>query len=290
MRLAQVLTVSILTLAMTAEVAAERRPGLGGKYAARNMTAAQGSLTILAGPTSTQALGYNFKAAAGPGFNYNIISIDSPEIPGVTIEGDTDRSIAFGTIGAAYGITPELEAGVLLPLLLVKPENSNQDLVSAIPVFLTYAMDLGNFDAGVRLTADIPIADGTDFGLTVGVPFLFRFGGNSRLDAGIFVPLVFGDETGKSLSVPLRFSQSITPKIFAGIETGLLLPEFETEGGVIPVYAHAGYTLLAGGNVVDLALQVGLPSAVTLGEDDPLNPSGADVIAISVGTNVQMKF
>lgn len=57
MRLAQVLTVSVLTLAMTAEVAAERRPGLGGKYAARNMTAAQGSLTLLAGPTSSQALG-----------------------------------------------------------------------------------------------------------------------------------------------------------------------------------------------------------------------------------------
>lgn len=288
MRLAQVLTVSILTLAMTADASAERREGLGGKYAARNMTAAQGSLTILAGPTSTQALGVNSAfGATGPGFNYNLISYEFEEMG---FSGEVDASTAFGTIGAAYGITPELEAGVMLPLLLVQPEGGNADLLSSIPVFVTYAMDLGNFDAGIRLTANIPIAENLDFGLNVGVPFLFRFGGNSRLDTGIFVPLEFGDETGKALNIPVRFTQSVTPKIFAGIETGLFLPEFETEGGAIPVYAHAGYTLLAGGNVVDLALQVGLPYAVTLGEDNPLDPSGADAIAISVGTNVQMKF
>lgn len=282
MRLAQVLTVSVLTLAMTADASAERREGLGGKYAARNMTAAQGSLTLLAGPTSTQALGtFSPLASTGPGFTYN---------RAVFGEGDfeLDLSTGFLNVGAAYGITPELEAGVMLPLLLIQPEGGESDLISSIPVFATYAMDLGNFDAGVRLTASVPISEGLDFGLNVGVPFLFRFGGNSRLDTGLFFPLNFGDELGKALVVPVRFTQSVTPKIFVGAETGLVLPEFETDAGAIPFGIHAGYTLLAGGNVVDIALQLMFPGFVSLAEGAE-NP-GTDLMAISFGSNVQMKF
>lgn len=282
MRLAQVLTVSILTLAMTAEVAAERRPGLGGKYAARNMTAAQGSLTLLAGPTSSQALGAVSTPFGGgtPGFNF--VSLDG---------GEESLTFTNAGIGAAYGITPELEVGLLLPLALTTPEPFERDLISTLPVFATYGMDLGNFDAGVRVAAYIPIGENVDFGLNLGVPFLFRFGGNSRVDAGIFVPLIFGEEeTGKALNVPIRFSQSVTPKIFVGVETGLQLPDFKTDAGAIPFYIHGGYTLLAGGNVVDLGLQVGLPYAVSLAEEAAGQPSGADVLDIQVGTNVQMKF
>jgi len=277
MRLAQVLTVSVLTLAMTAEVYAERRPGLGGKYAARNMTAAQGSLTILGGPTSTQALG----AGAGPGFTYNRFVVG---------EGDFefDFSTGFFTAGAAYGITPELEAGLMVPLLIIQPEGGEADALQTLPVFVTYAMDMGNFDAGVRLTADIPIAEGRDFGLTVGIPFLLRFGGNSRIDTGLFFPLTFGDEMGKGLILPVRFTQSVTPKIFVGLETGVVLPEFETDQGAIPLSFHGGYTLLAGGNVIDVAASFGFPLFMYLGEGAE-NPT-TDLMQIAIGTNVQMKF
>lgn len=277
MRLAQVLTVSVLTLAMAASASAERRPGLGGKYAARNMTAAQGSLTILAGPTDTQTFG----SGGSAGISYNNL----PEIDLGAFGGEISFDYTMLTLGAAYGITPELEAGLLLPLLVSGPEGA--DLINTLPVFATYAMDMGNFDIGGRLTANVPLND-QDFGLGIGVPMLFRFGGNSRLDTGIFVPLTFGDETGKALNIPVRFTQSVTPKIFVGLETGLMLPDIKTDNGSIPFGIHAGYTLLAGGNVIDVAAQLMFPTMISLAEgaENPVT----DVMQINAGANVQLKF
>jgi len=280
MRIAQILTVGALSLAMVSTASAERRPGLGGKYAARNITAAQGSLLVIAGPTTTQQLGST--GFGGPGITYTSF----PDIdlgPLGTIE--VDPFITAG-IGAAYGITPELEAGVFLPLLLSGPEGS--DTLGSASIFATYAMDMGKFDVGGRVTANIGIADGVDNGVTIGIPFLTKVGMNGRLDAGVFVPLTFGDETGKSLNIPIRYGHSITPKIFLGAETGLYLPDIKTDFATIPFSVFGGYTLLAGGNVVDLGLSFGLPGFISLAEGAE-NP-GTDIMQISVGTNVQMAF
>jgi len=290
MRLAQVLTVSVLTLAMTAEVYAERRPGLGGKYAARNMTAAQGSLSVLAGPTSAQALGTGgMFAAGGPGFTYNrfVLGDDNFEL---------DLSTGFFTLGAAYGITPELEAGLMIPLLIIQPEGGEADALQTLPVFVTYAMDMGNFDVGVRVTANIPIEEDRKFSTTIGFPALFRFGGNSRVDTGLFLPLTPGgklNDDGEEamridLNIPVRFTQSVTPKIFVGLETGLTLIDLDTDMGAIPLSFHGGYTLLAGGNVIDIAASFGFPGFISLAEEAD-NP-GTDLMQIAIGTNVQMKF
>ncbi len=290
MRIAQVLTVGALSLAMVSTASAERRPGLGGKYAARNMTAAQGSLLIIAGPTTTQLLG----GGVGPlgtdgGFGY----ATRPDIdlgPLGTLEQDP---IVTAGIGAAYGITPELEVGLVLPLLL-SGGGDGADTLNTAHVFATYAKDMGKFDVGVRVTGNIAIVDGLDNGVTIGIPFLTKVGMNGRLDAGVFVPLNFGEdpatgdsEIGKALNIPIRYGHSITPKIFLGVETGLYLPEIKTDAGRVPFSIFGGYTLLAGGNVVDLGLSFGLPSAIYLGDN---GPGATDTIQLQVGTNVQMAF
>ncbi len=280
MRIAQVLTVGALSLAMVSTASAERRPGLGGKYAARNITAAQGSLLVIAGPDSTQMLGTGGQFGNVDG-GVNILKLK-----------DVDSFIDFN-FGAAYGVTPELEVGLVLPLALVTPDGVERDTVSGVQLFATYAKDMGKFDVGGRIAANISTVDGGYHGVTLGIPFLTKVGMNGRVDAGVFIPLVFGEdaagdsEIGKALNIPIRYGHSITPKIFIGVETGLYLPDIKTDNGRVPFSIFGGYTLLAGGNVVDLGLSVGLPLAIYLGDN---GPDATDVMQVAFGTNVQMAF
>lgn len=278
MRIAQVLTVGALSLAMVSTASAERRPGLGGKYAARNITAAQGSLLVIAGPSSTQLLG-----AGGAGLIYT--NFADQEVLGQTFSIDAQIDAGFG---AAYGITPELEIGAILPLAISNDDAfGDRDTLQNPSVFATYAKDMGRFDVGGRVAVTIPVVENSDLGLTLGIPFLTKVGMNGRLDAGVFIPLVFGDETGKALNIPVRYGHSITPKIFLGAETGLYLPDIDTDLGTIPFSIFGGYTLLAGGNVVDLGLSFGLPYAISLGDN---GPDATDIMQFQIGTNVQMAF
>lgn len=280
MRIAQILTVGVLSLAMVSTASAERRPGLGGKYAARNMTAAEGSLLVIAGPDSTQMLGTGAVFGNVDG-GVNILMLK-----------DVDSIIDFN-FGAAYGITPELEVGAFLPLALVSPDGFDRDTVSGVQLFATYAKDMGKFDVGGRIAANISTVDGGDHGVTLGIPFLTKVGMNGRVDAGVFIPLVFGEDAAgdseirKALNIPVRYGHSITPKIFLGVETGLYLPDIKTDDGRIPFGIFGGYTMLAGGNVVDLGLSFTLPMAVYLGDN---GPDATDIMQIALGTNVQMAF
>lgn len=282
MRISQVVTVSLITLAMASTASAQRRPGLGGKYSARNMTAAQNSLTILNGPTSTQLFGATSGVGGGDvGINYTSTSVSL---------GDEDETFTYVdyNIGGAYGITPELEAGIFIPLAISSPDGVDRDALGNPMVFATYAKDLGNFDVGGRIGLTLPVQDGSDPGLLLGVPFLFRFG-NSRLDTGVFIPLVFGDdETVSSLNLPVRFTQSVTPKIYVGGETGVLLPDFETDSGSIPLKAVGGYTMLISGNVIDFGLSIGFPYFLSFvdGAENPVT----DTLQFDIGANLQMAF
>lgn len=280
MRIAQFLTVALISLAMVSTASAERRPGLGGKYSARNMTAAQGSLLVIAGPKTTQNLG---APMLDGGIQYT--NLPDFDVLGESLSFDTIHA----TIGAAYGITPELEAGLMLPVLLSAGDADDFDALSTLPLFVTYAKDMGNFDIGGRLTFDVPIEDQGGTSLSAGIPILYRMG-NARIDAGLFFPVFMPEEgdTAISLNIPVRFAQSVTPKIFVGVETGLYLPDMETDAGQIPLSLFGGYTLLAGGNVIDLGLSVGFPGFISMVEDAE-NP-GTDIMTVNVGANVQMAF
>jgi len=272
MRIPRILTVAILAVALTATAWADE--GLGGKHSKRSMTAAASSLTVLSGPVTTQALG----TMGDTGVTYTKIA--DMTVGDQTIE--VDPSIDY-TLGAAYGIMEGLEGGAMVPLAL----NNDRDLLGNPTVFATYAMDQGSFDVGGRVAFTLPVTEGSDPAVNVGVPVLFRFG-DSRLDAGIFVPLTLGDEVGKSLYVPVRFTQSVTGAIFAGVETAIMLPDFKADAGSVPMSVVGGYSLLTGGNVIDVTFNVGFPGFISLAEGAE-NP-GTDLMQIALGSNIQMAF
>ena len=280
MRIVKILAITMLVMFVASDAFAERRAGLGGKFAARHMTAAQGSLTVIAGPDSAQLLG-----GSDGGISYLSLGIDCPE-PVAGVEIDCPDDPMNFNIGAAYGITPELEAGLLLPLQL-SPETD----LTMVPVFATYAKDMGNFDIGGRLTVNVPIAEGMDFSLAAGVPVLFRFNGKMRLDTGLFLPVTFADETVIGLNVPVRFGMNFTPKVFAGLETGVRKTSLDGENDLfLPLGFFGGYTMLAGGRVIDIGLSMTWDGFMALDAPEGADAMNTDLMRINAGANVQMQF
>lgn len=296
MRTLKAFVVLAVILGFSATAYAER--GLGGIYTKRHLTVAPSSLKILAGPNAAQTVG----VPATPGFTFlNPEPTFDPD-PGVDFDIDSVLSL---NIGAVYGITDSIEAGAIFaPLQLSGPEGDD-DLFRNIPVWITYGMDMGNFDVGFKLTTIIPILEGAKIGFVPGVPFLFR-GSGFRIDSGIFVPIKLVDgvdpdtfeettETIIDLNIPVRAAFQINPNIYAGIATGLNLANLSAPEGVdsvtsVPLGVFAGYTLLAGGRVIDLGLSFDFPQALLLSGPEGLSTTQFSWYSFTAGGNVALKF
>lgn len=290
MRVLKVLVVFVVMTAFTASAFAER--GLGGIYTKRNLTQAPSSLKILAGPTALQLDGVGASGLlAEPGFNFrNPETSRTVDVPD-GFAPEVESVIGFN-LGAVYGITNEIEAGAMFAPLIFAPEGT--DLYNNVPVWVTYGMDMGSFDVGFRLTGIIPIVEGSDFALAPGIPFVFR-GGGFKLDTGVFVPLNFGDDLVMNLNIPVRAAFQATPNIYAGLTTGLNIgqlvgPEGSESSQSVPLGVFAGYTLLAGGRVIDLALSFTFDNALLLSAEEPVSTTQFSDFRLAVGGNVALKF
>ncbi len=288
MRALKIFVVLAVTLGFSASAFAER--GLGGIYTKRNLTQAPGSLKILAGPASPQLMGGSILRNTDAGFSYLDPSVTTdPELPS-ELQPDSEISL---NIGAVYGITDNIEVGSLFaPLLLSGPEGA--DLYRNPSAFLTYGMDMGNFDIGVRATAILPVQEDSDFALNPGVPVLFR-GSGFRLDTGVYLPIIFGDETLISLNIPVRPAFQATPNIFVGLDTGFNIfalsgPEGLDSQQTVPLGVFGGYTLLAGGRVIDLTLSFTFDQALLLSAEEPISTTQFSNYRLNVGGNVAIKF
>lgn len=250
------------------------------KYAGRHMTTRAGQLNILAGPANSQFFGLGDGGTSGLSYT-KFADVDMGPLGTQEID-----PFVFANLGVAYGITNELEAGLLLPLLLSSPVEE-ADVISTLPLFATYAVKLDQLDVGGRVMVSVPISEGTDLGVSVGVPVNYRMG-DMRLETGLFVPLTLGDETGKALNVPVRFAYNLRANVFLGAQTGLELPDFEADMGAIPLSVFGGYSMRTGSQIVDVGLSVGYPRFISLMEGAE-NP-GTDIMNIATGVNVQMGF
>jgi hypothetical protein len=76
----------------------------------------------------------------------------------------------------------------------------------------------------------VPFADGTRLGAMFGVPLAFHVAGRLRIDTGVFIPVIFDDQTtfgpnpGQTsfgINVPVDVWFQITRKLWLGPETGV---------------------------------------------------------------------
>ncbi len=77
-------------------------------------------------------------------------------------------------------------------------------------------------EIGLEGRVFLPAEQYSNFGFLFGVPFLFHLGGVARIDAGVFVPVVFDSPVLAQLSFPLDIWFQITNHLWLGPELGVV--------------------------------------------------------------------
>lgn len=245
-------------------------------WAARNITPHRMELQILAGPTSTQAIGLNH--AGEFGLNINVRAGDG---------GDTNVGLP---LGFAFAPIDDLEVGIGLPIYLSPGDFGN------MPIWATYQFMDGNVQLGGRLTLFLPTQG--DFTIQLGLPLIYRTG-KIRLDSGAYVDFIFANNFGFGLHVPLRVGWQINDALYAGLQTGALvftndvITDFH-----MPLYGFVGYTLQGGLGPIDLGFRFGFDRFVqttNIKNDFGVIDNDDDVINVknfsfAVGANIGLQF
>ena len=242
-------------------------------WAARNLTPFRNQLLILAGPTSTHALGVNAPGLFGPGeFGLNInVWADN---------GFSDTSVGI-PLGFAFAPIDDLEVGLGLPIWLSPGDFGN------MPLWATYQFMDGNVQLGARLTLYLPTQ--SDFGIQLGLPLIFRTG-KIRLDSGAYVTFGFSDPVLTNISVPLRMGWQMGDALYAGFQTGVQLNVANSFTDFsMPLYGFVGYTLQGGLGPIDLGFRFGFDRFVQAGDlaGDAINVHN---FSFALGANVGLQF
>ena len=144
-----------------------------------------------------------------------------------------------------------------------------------VPFWLTYRFLDGDFQMGARFAVYIPI-DGT-VGLQFGLPMQVRAGRVLRLDTGMFVTAFFpeGNDAIVSMHAPLRFGFQLSDVVFAGVQSGVYIPDFD--GVEVPLMGFVGFTARTGPGPIDIGFRFGFDRFFWAGEaldQAPMRPDG----------------
>jgi hypothetical protein len=171
----------------------------------------------------------------------------------VAIENAPD--IQFLNPGLSFGLAEDFELGFVAPIRM-NPNSGFEDP----RVHMLYQFDRGRVDLGIFASLRLGVLD--SWVLTGGVPVFFHWKNNLRLDTGGFLVMNFGDLTTLNVHAPASFVFQVSPRFFAGPETGLNLNGLgdDTFDIQIPVGGFLGYTLTTGGGTLgDLYLRLRNP-------------------------------
>jgi len=239
-------------LVASAAQAQYRRPGLGGEWSHRNLTAPTNSLAVVLGPGQTVLLGQRYGADIIDGgaeyshYQYRGSGETSPT-----------EEIWFGRAGVLFGLTDDWEAGALFVPIQISPDFG----FNSILAYGTRGFRFENFDTGIRMSFKTPSSQDDESVLWFrgGVPFLYR-AGPLRIDTGAFVPVAFR-HWWLGLSTPVRATFNLLPSVFVGAESGFDWARFTLPHSTsVPLGGLAGYTAVIGSSVVDLTAGVSWPT------------------------------
>jgi hypothetical protein len=158
------------------------------------------------------------------------------------------------------GLTPSLQVGVRTGLRVGDDGRATQaDSYGRTFETETYGVgfdDLANPEVSLRLAllrtdlvalavegrVYVPIEDGTEAGVMIGVPLHIHLGSSARLDSGLYVPIIFTDPRTSVISVPLHFWFQANPDLALGVLTGVR--RFRPGGGTtVPLGIALNYEL-----------------------------------------------
>ena len=222
-----------------------RRPGLGGRWTHRQLTAPMNSLTVVLGPGQPALMGQRYADQVVDGGG-QYVHLHPQGDAGVSA---LNQDQWFARAGVIFGLTEDWEAGALFLPFQLHPKFA----FSGVTAYGTRGFRHGPLDLGIRMSIRTPdsISDDAPFWVSLGMPLLYR-AGSVRLDAGVFFPLAVR-EWWLGVNAPVRATVNLGPSFWLGLETGFSDPRLdEPNDGAVPLGALAGYTRVIGANVFDL--------------------------------------
>jgi hypothetical protein len=174
----------------------------------------------LRGPDDATGLGLNLEVAAG------ITSF---------VQLGVRTGLRFGRDGRAtradsYGRTFETETyGV------------GHDDVANPELAIKWALLHGAAEIALDTRLYLPVEDGTSVGIMIGLPIALHIGGTARLDTGIFVPIIFTDETQTVISFPLHLWIQASNQVVIGPITGIKIVNGAGSHTEVPLGVALGF-------------------------------------------------
>jgi hypothetical protein len=138
-------------------------------------------------------------------------------------------------------------------------------------------VDLEVIELALEGRVVLPFESRSHAGLMMGVPLAFHIGSIVRLDTGVFIPVVFADPTVAAFSLPLDAWFQVSPKLWLGPMTGVVVGTNSTTPTDISLGFGLGYQVASW---VDLKTMVLAPD---------INHSPA-FGAIGAGIGVQLRI
>jgi hypothetical protein len=132
-------------------------------------------------------------------------------------------------------------------------------------------------EVGLEGRAFLPAEAGSQFGMMLGVPLLFRIDHAVRIDTGVFAPVVFYSPVQGAFSVPLDIWIQATNRFWVGPMTGVVFYTVNNRADA-PFGLGLGYQISA---VVDLKAQVLFPEVN--------EPQGAQNVGFGVGIQARVE-
>ncbi len=150
------------------------------------------------------------------------------------LDEDAD-TLLYLNLGMSFGVTPDLEVGVLALPMLLSPDTRYGDPV----LHGTYRFTRGELEAGVFLGFDLPVND--DLDITGGIPLVLHVGNSARVDLAALLHVRFDDESPVDIMFPIEIAFAATQRMFLGPESGIMIANFDRV--LVPLGFFVGYTL-----------------------------------------------
>jgi hypothetical protein len=186
-------------------------------------------------------------------------------------------------IGAGFGITDDLEAGILLLPFYGEPKAGDY-WFGHMALYGMYRFIEGDVEVGARVEVLLPTQtrDQAFFGVNLAVPVLLRLNDRVRIDTGLQVALMISPDvtpglfslfeqpiaTRNTSGIPVVLNVALAGDYFVGVRTGLAIYDLTAPGDTtaVPLGFHVGTTLSSGQEpLADLALRFEWPAFISSG-------------------------
>lgn len=206
-------------LFLSIPIASANSGRIGGSYAQRGLVVPQRTLRI----------------DAGPRLPMRPISPMRDGTLAIWQGNEDDNTQLFLNAGLTFGITENLDVGVLALPLMLSPDTHYGDPI----LHGTYRFTRGELEAGMFLAFDLPVNDKLD--ITGGIPLILHAGNSARVDLAALLHVRFDDESPVDLMFPIEIAFAATHRMFIGPESGIMVANFDRV--LVPLGFFVGYTL-----------------------------------------------